>query len=293
MAPMLPFMTQGWGGLPPNMQHLLQSNLAVAMQQQMQQQTGRNPASAPPAPAAMPLSMPGLPVSAPLPHQTLSPASAAASAFSAPGLSTASLAKLAQPGTGAALDASLALGTTVASAPVPSMGGFPPHADAAAAVQPHEAVLQPAAGHSEVKPQGQAEGGAPPGPELPPAKATHEEVCADEQLFLNCMMALHEVLRIDPKIPVINQKPLDVHLLYCTVTARGGMEEVVQRKAWKEISGVFNFPETITSSSYQLRKAYVNLLWDFEQAPASPTWICCQAPRGTWWWTPTLTAATL
>lgn len=145
------------------------------------------------------------------------------------------------------------------------MGGFPPHADAAAAVQPHEAVLQPAAGHSEVKPQGQAEGGAPPGPELPPAKATHEEVCADEQLFLNCMMALHEVLRIDPKIPVINQKPLDVHLLYCTVTARGGMEEVVQRKAWKEISGVFNFPETITSSSYQLRKAYVNLLWDFEQ----------------------------
>jgi hypothetical protein len=31
----------------------------------------------------------------------------------------------------------------------------------------------------------------------------------------------------------MNSKPLDLHLLYRTVTSKGGMEEVVQRKAWK------------------------------------------------------------
>lgn len=34
----------------------------------------------------------------------------------------------------------------------------------------------------------------------------------------------------------------------------------------QEVAAPFNFPETITSSSYQLRKAYVALLWDYEQA---------------------------
>lgn len=191
------------------------------------------------------------------------------------------------------------------------------------------------------------------------------------------------------QVPVINSRPLDLYLLYRTVCAKGGMEDVVQKKAWKvrgppqgadkflfisffgpalavphrlrqgrdggrgaeegvggasvgpgaecclfldsfgpviavpplhspqthgqlvrclllppllrrhppgggrqrvqlprdfhpsnttlaptphphrpaqEVASVFNFPETITSSSYQLRKAYVNLLWDFEQA---------------------------
>ena len=37
----------------------------------------------------------------------------------------------------------------------------------------------------------------------------------------------------------------------------------------QEVSNEFNFPETITSASFQLRKAYVALLWDYEQVMQS------------------------
>ena len=49
------------------------------------------------------------------------------------------------------------------------------------------------------------------------------------------------------------------------VTQLGGCERVIQTKHWRDAAESFNFPETITSVSFSLRKAYITFLWDYEQ----------------------------
>lgn len=40
---------------------------------------------------------------------------------------------------------------------------------------------------------------------------------------------------------------------------------MIQTKHWRDAAESFNFPETITSVSFSLRKAYITFLWDYEQ----------------------------
>ncbi|KAK9868039.1 hypothetical protein WJX84_009244 [Apatococcus fuscideae] len=40
---------------------------------------------------------------------------------------------------------------------------------------------------------------------------------------------------------------------------------MIASKQWRDAAEPFHFPETITSVSYSLRKAYINHLWDYEQ----------------------------
>lgn len=54
----------------------------------------------------------------------------------------------------------------------------------------------------------------------------------------------------------------------------------------QEAGGEFNFPETITSLSYQLRSIYQRLLWDYEQmyfwrntGPRVPAITASAAPK--------------
>lgn len=49
------------------------------------------------------------------------------------------------------------------------------------------------------------------------------------------------------------------------MTQLGGCERVIQTKHWRDAAESFNFPETITSVSFSLRKAYITFLWDYEQ----------------------------
>lgn len=41
--------------------------------------------------------------------------------------------------------------------------------------------------------------------------------------------------------------------------------QVVGDRKWKDVVMVFNFPSTITSASFVVRKHYMTLLFDFEQ----------------------------
>lgn len=41
--------------------------------------------------------------------------------------------------------------------------------------------------------------------------------------------------------------------------------QVIRDRKWKEVIVVFNFPTTITSASFVLRKYYLSLLYHFEQ----------------------------
>ena len=41
--------------------------------------------------------------------------------------------------------------------------------------------------------------------------------------------------------------------------------QVIRDRKWKEVISAFNFPSTITSASFVIRKYYLSLLYHFEQ----------------------------
>lgn len=99
----------------------------------------------------------------------------------------------------------------------------------------------------------------------PPALAPHEAVIADRDLFYDTLNKFHASLGTRLSIPTIGGKELDLHLLYVEVSSRGGLEQVIRERKWKEVTVVFHFPPTTTSASFVLRKYYVSLLHHYEQ----------------------------
>ena len=76
---------------------------------------------------------------------------------------------------------------------------------------------------------------------------------------------VHETFGVIEKVPRVGGRELDLGMLYRNVTSLGGCERVIHTKNWREAAESFNFPETITSVSFSLRKAYFTFLWDYEQ----------------------------
>ncbi|CAM6039723.1 unnamed protein product [Sphagnum compactum] len=99
----------------------------------------------------------------------------------------------------------------------------------------------------------------------PLALAKHQEVVASKELFLDTLNKFHTALGTRLAIPKIAGKDLDLHLLYIEVTSRGGLQQVIKDRKWKELTFAFNFPNTATSAAYILRKYYIGLLHHYEQ----------------------------
>lgn len=99
----------------------------------------------------------------------------------------------------------------------------------------------------------------------PAPLAKHTQVVADRDLFYDTLNKFHAALGTRLMIPTIGGKELDLHVFYIEVSARGGFEQVVKDRKWKEITVAFDFPPTTTSASYVLRKYYVMLLHHYEQ----------------------------
>ncbi|KAL6195244.1 hypothetical protein ACLB2K_030864 [Fragaria x ananassa] len=99
----------------------------------------------------------------------------------------------------------------------------------------------------------------------PPPSAEFEDVVQSSDLFWQKLKEFHGSLGTKFMIPTIGGKALDLHLLFVEVTSRGGIEKVIRDRQWKEVIMTFNFPSTITSASFVLRKYYLSLLYDFEQ----------------------------
>lgn len=55
----------------------------------------------------------------------------------------------------------------------------------------------------------------------PPAKATHQQVVSDRQLFMRLLRKLHEELGTTFRTPTVSGKELDLHLLYIQVRIEG------------------------------------------------------------------------
>ncbi|KAG0630921.1 hypothetical protein M758_1G214000 [Ceratodon purpureus] len=104
-----------------------------------------------------------------------------------------------------------------------------------------------------------------PNQSYPAPLAKHLEVVGSKELFLDTLKKFHIALGTRLVIPKMGGKDLDLHVLYVEVTQRGGLQQVIKDRKWKEITGAFNFPRTTTSASYVLRKYYITLLHHYEQ----------------------------
>lgn len=99
----------------------------------------------------------------------------------------------------------------------------------------------------------------------PPPTANYEDVAQSSELFWATLEAFHKSFGDKFKVPTVGGKALDLHRLFVEVTSRGGLGKVIRDRRWKEVVVVFNFPTTITSASFVLRKYYLSLLYHFEQ----------------------------
>lgn len=100
----------------------------------------------------------------------------------------------------------------------------------------------------------------------PLATAEYEVVTQNADIFWESLKGFHKSFGTKFMVPTIGGKSLDLHRLFVEVTSRGGLEKVIKDRKWKEVIMVFNFPSTITSASFVLRKYYISLLHHFEQA---------------------------
>ncbi|XAR67303.1 hypothetical protein NMG60_11002009 [Bertholletia excelsa] len=99
----------------------------------------------------------------------------------------------------------------------------------------------------------------------PPAEAEYSEIARSPENFLEKLKGFHRSLGTKFKVPTIGGRALDLYRLFIEVTSRGGIEKVVRDRKWKEVASAFQFPSTITSASFVLRKYYLSLLYHFEQ----------------------------
>ncbi|KAL6975120.1 hypothetical protein U1Q18_023915 [Sarracenia purpurea var. burkii] len=127
----------------------------------------------------------------------------------------------------------------------------------------------------------------------PPAEAKYEEIARNPDFFFEKLKGFHGFFGSKFKVPTIGGRALDLFRLFIEVTSRGGIEKenlgnllmgkfstfasmasfnslfiallVIRDRKWKEVISAFNFPSTITSASFVLRKYYLSLLYHFEQ----------------------------
>ena len=53
--------------------------------------------------------------------------------------------------------------------------------------------------------------------------------------------------------------------MYTEVVNRGGVEEVIAKKLWKDIINNFHLPDTCTNAGYTLRVHYLKFLYAYER----------------------------
>lgn len=67
------------------------------------------------------------------------------------------------------------------------------------------------------------------------------------------------------KIPTIGGGPLDIAKLFVEVMKRGGVQRVIDTRAFKMIARNLDLPATCTSAAYVLRVSYERILYFYEQ----------------------------
>lgn len=95
-------------------------------------------------------------------------------------------------------------------------------------------------------------------------KVKYEDLVLNPDIFLEHLRALLGMLGNPLKVPTVGGSSLDLHRLFVEVTSRGGIAKVIKDRRWREVIGAFNFPNTITSASFVLRRYYFKFLFQME-----------------------------
>lgn len=66
------------------------------------------------------------------------------------------------------------------------------------------------------------------------------------------------------RIPIMAKQPLDLYKLFKLVVERGGLVEVIKKKAWRNVAKELNLPASITSAAFTMRSQYVKYLYPYE-----------------------------
>lgn len=99
----------------------------------------------------------------------------------------------------------------------------------------------------------------------PKPQAEYQQIIQNPDIFLQKLTDFHLFYGTKFRVPTVGGSSLDLHRLFLEVTSRGGIEKVIQDRRWKEVTAAFNFPTSITSASFVLRKNYLSSLYHFEQ----------------------------
>lgn len=117
-------------------------------------------------------------------------------------------------------------------------------------------------------------------------------------MFFSLFWLEHFVMFYVKRVPTVGGSSLDLHRLFVEVTSRGGIAKVwwvytftnqlycylliwvlkkivfffflllnlkvIKDRRWREVIGAFNFPNTITSASFVLRRYYFKFLFQME-----------------------------
>ncbi|KAG2305711.1 hypothetical protein Bca52824_025459 [Brassica carinata] len=95
-------------------------------------------------------------------------------------------------------------------------------------------------------------------------KVKYEDLVRNSDIFLEHLRALLGLHGNSLKVPTVGGSTLDLHRLFVEVTSRGGIAKVIKDRRWREVIGAFNFPNTITSASFVLRRYYFKFLFQME-----------------------------
>lgn len=82
-------------------------------------------------------------------------------------------------------------------------------------------------------------------------------------------------------LPVLGGKEIDLRKFYSAVVKRGGYEQVVAHKKWREVARELHIPEDCTSAGYSLRMHYETYLLEFEKnerQQAKKKWVNDKKP---------------
>ncbi|GAB0495244.1 hypothetical protein MMPV_006543 [Pyropia vietnamensis] len=67
------------------------------------------------------------------------------------------------------------------------------------------------------------------------------------------------------KVPVVGGGPLNIYRLFVEVCKLGGVENVLNKRAFRVVAGELDLPRTCTSAAFVLRNAHESLLYAYEQ----------------------------
>ena len=109
------------------------------------------------------------------------------------------------------------------------------------------------------------------GPEAsPPAEAAAAAAAAGAGGREAAFLADHAAFMLERghasfKVPVVGGGPLNIFRLFVEVCKLGGVENVLNKRAFRVVAGELDLPRTCTSAAFVLRNAHESLLYAYEQ----------------------------